>query len=179
MKVRKCIKGLVYSILIICILAGSLFLSYRRPFRELVEVFSKEYNIDSNLIYAVMKAESGYDPLAISKSGAKGLMQIMNKTGTWGAEECAIPNYSNEKLFEPSINIQIGTWYLARLMKQYEGNLQLVLAAYNAGTGNVAKWRNNTLYSSDGNVLHTIPFKETHKYIQKVSFYYKVYDLLY
>lgn len=179
MKMRKCIKGLVYGILIVCILTGGLFLSYRRPFRDLVETYSNQYGLDSNLVYAVMKAESGYDPMAISKSGAKGLMQIMNKTGTWGAEECAISDYANDRLFEPSINIQIGTWYLARLMKQYEGNLQLVLAAYNAGTGNVAKWRNNTLYSSDGNVLHTIPFKETQKYIQKVSFYYKVYNLLY
>ena len=86
---RKCIKGLVYGILIVCILTGGLFLSYRRPFRDLVETYSNQYGLDSNLVYAVMKAESGYDPMAISKSGAKGLMQIMNKTGTWGAEECA------------------------------------------------------------------------------------------
>ena len=179
MKMRKCIKGLVYGMLIICIFIGGLLLSFRRPFRDLVETYSNQYGVDSHLIYAVMKAESGYDPMAISRSGAKGLMQIMNKTGTWGAEECNISNYTNERLFEPDINIQIGTWYLARLIKQYEGNLQLVLAAYNAGTGNVAKWRSNTLYSSDGNVLHTIPFKETQKYIQKVSFFYKVYNVLY
>ena len=176
---RKCIKGVVYSLLIICILIGGLFLSYRRPYKDIVQSYSEQYGIDANLVYAVIKTESGYDPLAISKSGAKGLMQIMNRTGTWGAEECDISDYANERLFEPSINIQIGTWYLARLFKQYEGNLQLVLAAYNAGTGNVAKWRSNTLYSSDGDVLHTIPFKETQKYIQKVNFHYEVYNLLY
>lgn len=176
---RKCIRGLVYSVLILCVLVGSLFIIYRRPYEELVKSYSQQYDVDEALVYAVMKAESGFDPMAISKSGAKGLMQIMNKTGSWGAEVCKIPDYSNDRLFEPGINIQIGTWYLAKLTKQYEGNLQLILAAYNAGTGNVAKWRSNTLYSSDGNALHTIPFKETHKYIQKVNFYYTIYRMLY
>ncbi|MEG0580487.1 MAG: lytic transglycosylase domain-containing protein, partial [Niameybacter sp.] len=149
------------------------------PYLNIVETYSDQYDLDPLFVYSVMKTESGYDPMAISRSGAKGLMQIMDKTGTWGAEECDILNYSNDKLFQPEVNIYIGCWYLARLMKQYEGDHQLVLAAYNAGTGNIAKWRANTLYSSDGNTLHTIPFKETEKYIQKVSFHYAVYRMLY
>lgn len=176
---RKCIRGLVYGVLILGVLIGSLFVMYRRPYHEVVRTYSDQYGVDELLIYAVMKTESGHDPMAISKSGAKGLMQIMNRTGNWGAEVCKILDYSSDRLFEPDINIQIGTWYLAKLMKQYNGNLQLVLAAYNAGTGNVAKWRSNTLYSSDGYTLHTIPFKETQKYIQRVNLHYTIYRMLY
>ncbi|MEF9959673.1 MAG: transglycosylase SLT domain-containing protein [Niameybacter sp.] len=179
MKVRRYLKVLICGLLVICIGVATPFVLLRRPYREWVESYSETYGVDSLLVYAVMKAESDYDPKALSRSGAKGLMQIMNKTGSWGATECEIPNYSSDQLFDPEINIQIGCWYLAKLMNQYEGDQNLALAAYNAGSGNVAKWRANTLYSKDGRVLHTIPFKETDKYVQKVSFYYTLYRLLY
>nr|WP_053986351.1 lytic transglycosylase domain-containing protein [Holtiella tumoricola] len=163
----------------VCILCISPFVLYRRPYKEVVDTYSTRYGVDPLFVYSVMKAESGFEPKALSRSGAKGLMQIMNKTGSWGATECEIPYYSNDKLFDPEINIQIGCWYLAKLMNQYEGDQNLVLAAYNAGSGNVAKWRENTLYSKDGRVLHTIPFKETDRYVKKVSFHYAIYKLLY
>lgn len=179
MKVRRYLRVFICVVLLGCLSIGGLFFIYPKPYLEEVEKYSTLYGVDPLLVYSVMKAESGYDPNAISRSGAKGLMQIMNQTGSWGAKECNISSYSNEKLFEPSINIQIGSWYLAKLINQYEGNLDLVLTAYNAGTGNVAKWRTSTQYSEDGRTLHTIPFKETRSYVKKVSFHYALYRLLY
>lgn len=155
------------------------YIVYPRPYKESVITASETYQVDPLLIYAVMKTESKFNKNALSHKGAKGLMQIMDKTGQWGAELIGIEGYSHDKLFEADMNIQLGTWYIARLIKQYEGDLCTVLTAYNAGTGNVAKWRENKKYSQDGKTIHTIPFKETKDYVNKVSLYYKRYKRLY
>ncbi len=84
-----------------------------------------------------------------------------------GSEELGIDSYSNEMLFDPEINIQIGTWYLNKLNIEFENNLDLVLVAYNGGSGNVQKWRLDKRYSTDGINLDKIPFKETEEYLKK------------
>ncbi len=155
------------------------FLLYPRPYHELVETYAKHYEIDTAVVYSVMKVESKHNTQAISRSGAKGLMQIMDQTGAWGAQEIGIVAYENNMLFKPEVNIQIGCWYIAKLLRQYEGDLEVALAAYNAGSGHVAKWRSNPAYSQDGKHLHTIPFKETRLYVQKVKWHYTFYKWLY
>ncbi|MGL6174266.1 MAG: lytic transglycosylase domain-containing protein [Cellulosilyticaceae bacterium] len=154
-------------------------MAYPRLYREQVEVMSKKYEVDPLFIYAIIKTESKFNTSAISRSGAKGLMQIMDGTGQWGAEMCEIQDYTTEKLFDPWINIQIGCWYISKLLDQYQGNIDLALAAYNAGSGNVARWRANTNYSSDGKNIHTIPFKETDNYLKRVKKNYILYKELY
>lgn len=179
MKGKMGIKLIKYtSVLMIILLAGS-YLVYPKLYRQFVEENADKYNLDPLFIYAMIKTESGFDTKAISRSGAKGLMQIMDKTGEWGALMCEIEGYTPEMLFDPSINIQIGCWYINRLINQYEGDIDIALAAYNAGSGNVAKWKSNTAYSLDGKTIHTIPFKETENYIKRVKFRYQVYKLLY
>lgn len=152
---------------------------YPREYKVLVVQYANQYQVDPLLIYAMMKVESKYNPEAISRSGAKGLMQIMDKTGAWGAQEVKIQEYTHDSLFKPEANIQIGCWYVAKLIKQYEGNLNVALAAYNAGSGNVHKWRNDPKYSLDGKTLYNIPFRETSSYVKKVRWHYKVYQFLY
>lgn len=162
-----------------CLMIICVYHVYPREYKELVFKYAEEYKVDPLLIYAVIKVESKYNTNAVSKSGAKGLMQIMDKTGAWGAEQVAIEGYTHDVLFKPEINLQIGCWYIAKLMRQYDGNLDTALAAYNAGTGNIAKWRQNVKYSSDGKTLHNIPFKETRLYVTKVKWHYRVYQFLY
>ena len=67
-------------------------------------------------------------------------MQITDKTGQWAAKELGIKDYSDEKLYDPEINIQIGCWYINKLLNQFE-DVETSLAAYNAGSGNVSKWQ--------------------------------------
>ena len=75
--------------------------------------------------------ESSYDKTAISNKEARGLMQISPTTGQWAAEDLSIEDFSLDLLFEPEINIMIGTWYLNMLSDEFDHNIQLILAAYN------------------------------------------------
>ena len=82
-------------------------------------------------------------------------------------------------LYDPETNIMIGTWYLNTLYKEFDGNLDLVLASYNAGSGNVNKWLKDEEYSNDGKNLTIIPFKETKEYIERINDSYKIYSKIY
>ena len=116
---------------------------------------------------------------AISPKNARGLMQIAPITGKWASEELQLINYSESSLFIPNVNIHIGCWYISKLRKEFNGNLRLMLAAYNGGSGNVKKWLQDPRYSVDGKTLKDIPFKETKEYVEKVSKYYRIYRAIY
>lgn len=149
---------------------------YPKKYSDYVERYSKEFNIEENLVYSIMKAESKFKKDAISNKGAKGLMQISDITRDWAIEELKLEN--NIDIFDPETNIKIGCWYLNKLYKEF-GNLDLVVAAYNGGSGNVNKWLGNNEYSKDGKMLHNIPFTETSNYVDKVKKNYKNYNSIY
>ena len=151
---------------------------YPMRYIDLVEKYSAKYNVDNILVYSVINAESRYRPMAKSSKGASGLMQLMETTANWGAEEIGLQNYNYSRIFEPEINIELGCWYLGKLLQQYNGDYKLTLAAYNAGSGNVAKWLADENYSSDGVTLKHIPFEETRNYIEKIEHYMQVYEIL-
>lgn len=151
---------------------------YPVKYQEYVEKWADEYSLDRYLVYSVIKVESGFDPDAESHVGAKGLMQLMDKT----AEECNIKggfgyNIPND-LFEPEKNIRVGCSYLRKLMDTY-GNMELAITAYNAGTGNVKKWLQNDELSDGKGGLLSIPYEETDKYVDKVMKAYETYMRLY
>lgn len=185
-KTRRKVKILIIlSFLILFVLiainSSSYVLKYLYPIKysEYVEKYSSEYKLDKNLVYSVIKAESGFDPKAVSASDAIGLMQILESTGKWAAEKIKIKDFESSMLLEPKTNIQIGCWYLAKLLNQYDQNIDLALAAYNAGSGNVSKWLKDTGFSKDGKTLDNIPFEETREYVNKINKYKKVYKKLY
>lgn len=119
----------------------------RVKLKPIVDSASKHYDLPSSLIWAVIKVESDFNPQARSDAGALGLMQLMPET----AEEMKVKNP-----FDPVDNIFGGTKYLSYLHKRFNGNKKLVIAAYNAGPGNVDKYQG------------VPPFKETKKYVKKV-----------
>lgn len=146
---------------------------------DYINRYSKEYDIDPLLVSAIINVESKYNKDAVSPKDAKGLMQIGPTTGKWAGEELNIENYNENMLFIPETNIRIGIWYLSKLKSEFGDNLDLILAAYNAGSGNVQKWRLDSIYSKDGVNLDNIPFKETAEYLVKVKSNLKVYNLVY
>lgn len=148
-------------------------------YEDTIIKYSKEYNVDPNLIAAVIKAESKYNAKAQSPKGAMGLMQIMPETGDWIAETIGIENYNSEMLWDYETNIKMGTWYLSNLSEEFNGDILLVIAAYNGGSGNVTKWLQNVEYSQDGEILTDIPFKETKNYVRSVTQNNKIYKFLY
>lgn len=148
---------------------------YPQKYSEYVEKYSKEFNLDKNIVYSVIKVESKFNCDAVSKRDAKGLMQIRDITRDWAAEEMGLKEVD---IFDPETNIKIGCWYLSKLYSEF-GDLDLVIAAYNGGSGNVRKWLDNEKYSKDGENLHSIPFDQTSNYVEKVNRYYKEYKDIY
>lgn len=152
---------------------------YPLGYREQIVNYSNEYNLDPILVATVINVESNYNKEARSHQDARGLMQIGPQTGEWGAQELQISDYSSESLYDPDINIKIGSWYLNKLNYEFGAEEKIVLAAYNAGSGNVKKWLNNIEYSQDGRELNNIPFDETREYVEKIDKRYELYSNMY
>lgn len=150
---------------------------YPREYRAIVEEQAAAYGLEESLVYAVIKAESGFDPKAESSVGALGLMQMMPETFTWMQTRLG-ESYETEALLEPEVSIEFGCALLKLLLDQYK-DLTVALCAYNAGMGNVTSWLSDTAYSEDGTTLCEIPFEETRLYVQKVLRYKENYETIY
>lgn len=179
--IKKIWKKVLLAVIIIVIIAVATIVirelmikqMYKKEYSEYVTKYSQEYEVDENLIYALIKAESNFNPNAVSASNAKGLMQLMYAT----AQEIASKNnieLTETNILEPEINIKLGVQYISELIKKYEC-VELALAAYNAGSGNVDKWIKNGTIKSDGTDAENIPYKETNTYIRKVMRDYQIY----
>lgn len=181
--IKRAVKMMitVFIALAALLIVGLSYLAVKYPigYENIILKYSKEYDVDPYLVASIINVESKYDTHAVSRKDAKGLMQISPQTGKWASEVLKIDNYSEHDLFDPEINIMIGTWYLSVLLKEFNSNIDLVLAAYNAGSGNVTRWLSNIEYSLDGINLSNIPFKETEDYLEKVKDSYKVYSTVY
>jgi soluble lytic murein transglycosylase-like protein len=119
-----------------------------RPYRELVETAAKRYNVDADLISSVIAVESNFEPKAVSRKNARGLMQLLPET----AAKLGVQN-----IFDPKENIEAGTKYLSALLAQYHNDVALALAAYNAGPDKVERF---------GRVP---PYRETISYVRRVK----------
>ena len=147
---------------------------YPMKYSEYVEKYAKEYNVDNLLIYSIIKAESNFNEKAISASNAKGLMQLMDKTAEEVADNLQM-EYEEKDIYEPEKNIMLGTKYYSELLKKYNDNMYLALAAYNAGIGNVNNWIETGTIKEDGSDIENIPFKETNMYVRKIINNYRMY----
>ena len=122
---------------------------YPLKYVEEVERYSEEYEIDKFLVYAIIKAESNFESNITSTSGACGLMQLMESTAKEMAGKVGYDYTVKEALYQPEVNIMLGTKYFSELLRQYNNNVPLALTAYNAGIGNVAKWIENGVIKED------------------------------
>lgn len=166
-------------LLMVSVGAVGLYTLYPLEYKGDIGQYSQENGIDPYLVASIINVESRFRKDAISGKNARGLMQIGEQTGSWGASELEIENYDVESLFDPQTNIRIGSWYIKKLGKEFDGKLDLILAAYNGGSGNVNKWLKDKEYSSDGLTLDKIPFAETENYLKKVKSNYRVYKKIY
>lgn len=119
----------------------------RRSYRDLVEQVADKYDLNPDLMHAIISVESGYNPKAVSNRGARGLMQLMPATGK---------RFGGRQLSDPKQNLEAGARYLAYLLDKFDNRLTLAIAAYNAGEGAVQRY---------GTVP---PYKETRNYVAKV-----------
>ncbi|HET8796726.1 MAG TPA: lytic transglycosylase domain-containing protein [Thermoanaerobaculia bacterium] len=121
---------------------------WQSDYNDIIIAAAKKFDVDAALVSAVIKAESDYNPRVVSRKGARGLMQLMPAT----AERFGVTNS-----FDPEENIHAGTRYLRWLLKTFDGNADLAVAAYNAGEGNVWKYEG------------VPPFRETVSYINRIA----------
>lgn len=149
-----------------------LHLSYPVKYEEIVEKEAKAFDLDKELVYAVIRTESGFDESAVSPAGAKGLMQLTEDSFLW-MQNLLGESYSD--IYDPEANIRCGCALLSHL-KEYYGNEKLAICAYNAGIGNVDSWLESGLKIKNGK---DIPFPETESYLQKVLSAKEMYKKLY
>jgi len=140
---------------------------------------AEKHDLDPALILAVIRAESYYDPEVTSNSNAIGLMQVLPSTGRNIARHLNLPDFEVEDLFNPQANITLGTWYLASLLKEFNGQIPLALAAYNAGPFHVKQWVKRSGEIDLEEFIDQIPFTQTRVYVKKILAYYYIYHLLY
>ncbi|SFR13965.1 soluble lytic murein transglycosylase [Desulfoscipio geothermicus DSM 3669] len=152
---------------------------YPLPYRDMIFEYSAKASIDPFFMAAVIKAESSFDPDAVSPKDARGLMQIMPETGQWIAQQINLHPFHPDLLFDPETNIRLGAWYIANLEDEFAGNKIMVLAAYNGGRGNVRKWLKENKISGGIGDIDAIPFPETKHFVKKVLWNYKIYTWIY
>ena len=134
--------------------SSSVFKEKDELFRPIIREVADRHEVDPALVKAIIMAESSYNPKAISKRGAKGLMQLMPLT----AESLGVKD-----IFDPEHNINAGVGYFKKLLNQFGGDVKLALAAYNAGSKKVRQYKGIP------------PFESTQTYIKKVFEYYELY----
>ena len=175
------VLGIIIGFIVVYLLFQHVLLKmiYPKKYSEYVYKYSQENDVDPLLIFAIIKAESDFKNDALSKSGAIGLMQLMPATADEMMQELGLDPVENEELYNEENNIKIGTKYYALLLKRYDGKMELALAAYNAGIGNVNKWIEDGIIKEDGSNIENIPYKETNNYVRGILRDYAIYRNLY
>ena len=173
----------VVVLLVLGIVARIAYSAYIRAvypirYEDIVTECAAEYELPPSLIYAVIHTESHFQEDAVSRAGAKGLMQLMDTTFEWIQEQYFDEPISVDRILEPSVNIHSGSKVLAVLHTMFT-HTETALAAYNAGSGTVKKWLADAQYSADGETLTDIPYLETEHYVERVLQAQKRYQTLY
>ena len=152
---------------------------YPLHFRDAIYKYSRRYNVDPFFVASMIREESKYNRTIISHAGARGLMQIMPATGKYLARRMKIQRFNTSMLFIPDVNIQIGTWYMRDLMKEFDNNQAFVAGAYNGGPGRMKRWMKEIDSSDLDEFIEDIPINETRWHIKKVLDSYHIYKELY
>lgn len=153
-------------------------LAYPRPYDQIVATAAADYDVPVELVYAIMREESSFNPLAVSPRRARGLMQMIKPTAYRLAREADLHRFHTRQLFNPEISIRLGTLYLASLIHEMDGNLAAAVAAYQAGEKTVGRWVKSRGNLDTDEFIEDIPFTSTRQYVKKVLASYGVYRLL-
>ena len=147
---------------------------YPRPHLDIVKESAREFSVEEDIVYAIMRQESFFRENAISPSNARGLMQVMPATGRIIAKKLKIQNYS---LHDPEVSIKFGTKFIADLLNSY-GALKWASIAYNGGPGNLRKWKRNHYMNDFNHFLEELPSKESRDYCRIIISNYINYKVL-
>jgi soluble lytic murein transglycosylase len=135
--------------------------------------------LDPYLVASLIRQESEFNPNAVSRANAVGLMQLLPKTGKTVARQEKMKRYTASQLYTPAVNLQLGTRYFRGMVDKFGGSFEYALAAYNAGSDRVEDWLSQGTYRDPQEFVESIPFTETREYVQAILRNASVYKQLY
>jgi len=136
-------------------------------------------SLDPYLVASLIRQESEFNPNAVSRANAVGLMQLLPKTGKQVAKEVKLQRYNASQLYTPAVNLQLGTRYFRGMVDKFGGSFEYALAAYNAGSDRVDEWLSQGKYRDPQEFVESIPFTETREYVQAILRNASVYKQIY
>ncbi len=154
-------------------------LYYPLDYSDVIGEWAEKRELDRHLIFAIIRQESAFDANAISRSGARGLMQLMPATGQELARRLRLP-YSRGRLSQPAYSVQLGTQYFSQVLAMFDGDVQLALAGYNGGPFRIRRWwREADPGSSVDRFIEGLALSETTTYVKRILTLQDSYDQLY
>ncbi|MBP7587489.1 MAG: transglycosylase SLT domain-containing protein [Thermoanaerobaculia bacterium] len=158
---------------------AALELFYPRAFAGEVARFAGEKALPASLVFGIVHQESGFDPAAKSRSGARGLMQIMPSTGKELARRLGMP-FSTQRLFEPEYSLRLGTTYFRQMLGIFDNRVELALAGYNGGPGRIGRlWREQQSAGEVDRFLEGLTIVESRNYVKRILVLAESYRSLY
>ena len=158
---------------------AALELYYPKPYADRVALFARAQGLPSSLVFGIIHQESGFDAAARSRSGARGLMQIMPATGKELAKRLGMP-YTAQSLYEPDVSLKLGTTYFRQLLGQFDQKVELALAGYNGGPGRIGRlWRAQNPSQPLDLFLEDLTLEESRNYVKRIVLLAESYRSLY
>ncbi len=151
---------------------------FPKPYWSDLKKFSSQNGLDPYLVASLIRQESEFNPGAVSRANALGLMQLLPKVGSSVAREEKLSHFAPPQLFTPEVNLQLGTRYFREMVDKF-GAFEYALAAYNAGSNRVDDWLGQGKYRDPQEFVESIPFTETREYVQAILRNANVYRQLY
>jgi soluble lytic murein transglycosylase-like protein len=153
--------------------------AYPRAFPEYVQRYAAKEGLNPYLLWALMTVESAYNPDSVSYADARGLLQVIPKTGGKVAADIGEGRYGHYDLMDPETSIRHGAWYFARLVKKFQGQEPLAIASYNGGPHNVQRWLIHKDHANLDEFIEEIPFDQARGYTKKVLRFLALFLRLY
>ncbi len=152
---------------------------FPRPYWDALRRYSDENGLDPYLVASLIRQESEFNPGAISRANAYGLMQLLPRTGKDEAKKEGLHHFNTDSLLDPTMNIELGTHYFRQMIDHFGGQTEYALAAYNAGSDRVEDWRASGNFRDVEEFVESIPFTETREYVQAIVRNAEVYKRVY
>ncbi|RAL23870.1 hypothetical protein DL240_06895 [Lujinxingia litoralis] len=154
-------------------------IAYPTPFKDALTRYAEERGLNPAIVYAIMREESGFNPRIESWANARGLLQLIEPTARRIAQKDGLHDFSFDLLFNPTLNIRLGTAYMRELADQTQNHPALIIAGYNGGFGNVSTWLENFGHEELDLFVENIPFGQTRDYTKRVLMSFWIYSYLY
>ena len=152
---------------------------FPQPYWADLKKFSVANGLNPYLVASLIRQESEFNPAAVSRANAVGLMQLLPRTGKLVSRQVQLKRYNPSQLYTPAVNLQLGTRYFRGMVDQFGGSIEYALAAYNAGSDRVEEWLGEGKYRDPQEFVESIPFTETREYVQAILRNASVYQQLY